>query len=71
LLLPTCTSEHTANARNGSSLSCFHSRNDWFNNWIDGTRNNTVVGAVLRLAANSSAIFNAVNVLPVPHAMIS
>jgi hypothetical protein len=72
--LPTLVSEQTANARNGTSASLVHSRRAWLISEMDGTRNSTDVGCALPAlpsVASCSAILSAVNVLPVPQAMIS
>ncbi len=66
----TFTSEHTANARSSSRVWADHSRSVCDNSEIDGTANRTRAEPPFSVARRS-AIFNAVNVLPVPHAMIS
>ena len=65
--LPTSLSEQTAKLINGVSVSWFHSRKVWLNNDKLGTRKSTR----LPFPAIFSAIFSAVNVLPVPQAIIS
>ena len=68
--LPTLVSEQTAKARNGTSRPLVHSRRLWLSSEMDGTRNSTEVGLAFWSVAIFSAIFSAVNVLPVPQAMI-
>ena len=65
--LPAVASEHTANGRIGTSHSAVHSLSDCDTSAMEGAKNNTALPA----PACSSAIRRAVNVLPVPHAMIS
>ena len=68
--LPTLVSEQTPKARMSSSHWAVHSRNDWLSKEIDGTRNRMRALPPASVAI-CSAIFNAVNVFPVPQAMIS
>ena len=65
--LPTSPSEHTAKLRSGVALSCVHSVSVCERSARLGTRKSTRLPA----PATRSAICRLVNVLPVPHAMMS
>ena len=66
----TFVSEHTAKHRRSSSAWVVHSRIDCARRLSDGTQNSTRARPPL-FSAHSSASRRAVNVLPVPQAMMS
>jgi hypothetical protein len=65
--LETSGSEQMQTALIGSLASADHSRSDWLNSEMEGTRNRIKPFPLV----SCSAMRRALNVLPVPHAMMS